>query len=296
MGALHGIIFGLGATKAGTSWLFRYLERHPGCHLRSIKELHYFDALDFGERGYQIRQLERRERELEIRLLTAPDDALERLRRQLEDCRALLALHRLPEEDRGAYLAYLGAGRRKEQALVGDFTPAYGLLSVPRLRMMAALAARVRFLLVLRDPVERLWSHVRMNAARMARRPEDVPARAHRIFWRYGRGRHEGIRIRGDYRAILARLDAALEPRQLLVLFYEELFSQKTADRICAFLGLDPFPAPLAEPVHAGVPVEMSQEQRRHARRWLAPQYEYVRGRFGRLPARWQADMLEEEG
>ncbi|HHS89575.1 MAG TPA: sulfotransferase family protein, partial [Rhodobacteraceae bacterium] len=41
------IFFGVGAAKSGTSWLYRYLEGHPETHLRSVKELHYFDALDF---------------------------------------------------------------------------------------------------------------------------------------------------------------------------------------------------------------------------------------------------------
>ena len=43
------LMFGVGATKAGTSWLYRYLADHPECHLRSIKELHFFDALDTGK-------------------------------------------------------------------------------------------------------------------------------------------------------------------------------------------------------------------------------------------------------
>ena len=36
----------VGAAKAGTSWLHTQLQAHPECHFRSIKELHYFDALD----------------------------------------------------------------------------------------------------------------------------------------------------------------------------------------------------------------------------------------------------------
>jgi hypothetical protein len=37
-----------GATKAGTSWLCRYLLAHPDCHLRAIKERHFFNSADAG--------------------------------------------------------------------------------------------------------------------------------------------------------------------------------------------------------------------------------------------------------
>ncbi|MGB1236528.1 MAG: sulfotransferase family protein, partial [Planktomarina sp.] len=40
-----------GATKAGTSWLYRYLHDHSACQLRAVKELHYFDTFDGAEQG-----------------------------------------------------------------------------------------------------------------------------------------------------------------------------------------------------------------------------------------------------
>ena len=44
MGDQPTLLFCVGATKAGTSWLFDYLKHHPECHLRSVKELQYFYA------------------------------------------------------------------------------------------------------------------------------------------------------------------------------------------------------------------------------------------------------------
>ena len=35
----------VGATKAGTSFLYEHLAAHPQCHFRTIKELHYFDKV-----------------------------------------------------------------------------------------------------------------------------------------------------------------------------------------------------------------------------------------------------------
>jgi hypothetical protein len=36
---------GVGAQKAGTTWLFDYLGRHPDVAMSPIKELHYFDQI-----------------------------------------------------------------------------------------------------------------------------------------------------------------------------------------------------------------------------------------------------------
>ena len=35
-------LFCVGATKAGTSWLYEHLYAHPECRFRTIKELHDF--------------------------------------------------------------------------------------------------------------------------------------------------------------------------------------------------------------------------------------------------------------
>ena len=39
------LLLGIGAQKAGTSWLHAYLRGHPACSTGPMKELHYFDSL-----------------------------------------------------------------------------------------------------------------------------------------------------------------------------------------------------------------------------------------------------------
>jgi hypothetical protein len=286
------LAFCVGATKAGTTWLYHFLKNHPDCHMRSIKELHYFDALDFDERRFHLRELEKRLQDTRDEMLLASPRRLDELEPRLADVQELIALHQREGEDTAGYLDYLNGGRSEEK-LIGDVTPAYSLLSAERFGAMAALAPVTRFVYVMRDPVARLWSHLRMNASRRARVPEDIPARVNRMFWRYGRGRFPGMRQRGDYRATLERLNRALDPSRLLVLFYEELFRQEAIDRLCVFLGIAPMPAPIAERAHVGPDIHMTAEQRRYAQSWLAPQYTYVQDRFGRVPDAWRANMPE---
>ena len=36
----------VGATKAGTSWMYRYLHDHEAYYARSVKECHYFSTFN----------------------------------------------------------------------------------------------------------------------------------------------------------------------------------------------------------------------------------------------------------
>ena len=283
------ILFCVGAAKAGTSWLHGYLAGHPDCHFRVIKELHYFDALDTGKRDRPIDQHRTLRDGFRARLAKSQGDA-DRLRRQIDDRGDWLRVLERPEEDTGAYLDYLttGAGQAR---LVGDVTPAYALLSEDRLRRMAAIAPDVRFVYLLRDPVERLWSHVRMISARRSPEGTVIRRRTDRIFNRTLRGEESEIARRGDYRAAMEKLARAVDPARLKIAFYEELFDGSGVRALCDFLGLSWQAANTSQRVHAGQPLEILPEQRRIARHWLAPQYDYVAGTMGRLPEAWQADI-----
>ena len=264
----------VGAAKAGTSWLHANLRAHPECHFRAIKELHYFDTLDADRTARRIVELT-----AEREALAKGGARAERLR----DIDDLIGLFGDPSNS--GYLDYLGRGR----PVVGDITPAYGLLGQTWLKRMDGLG-EARFLLILRDPVARLWSHVRMIAGRREPSGEVTPERSARILGRTLRGDEDEIARRSDYRGILDRLfDAIPSPRRLVV-FFEDLLSGDAAQTICDFLGIARATA-LAQVVHAGQPLPMSPDQHRAARDWLAPQYDYVSQALGRVPPAWTERM-----
>jgi hypothetical protein len=282
------VMLGVGATKSGTSWLYRYLADHPACHLRTIKELHYFDGL---EKGRLAAQADDRRREAEA--IQARIDAGRQGKgagARLADRRDWIRVLDQGREDVAAYLGYLDGGRR-DKAVVGEVTPAYALLPEARLRAMAAMGGRdVRFVYLMRDPVARLWSHVRMIAGRRSPDGAVERKRCDRIFQRTLAGEETQIEARGDYRGALDRFARAIDPARLLVLVFEELTTGAAVARLCAFLGIAervPDPAP----VYAGQPMPMRPAQVRAARDWLAPQYDYVAERLGYRPAGWAYDL-----
>ena len=274
----------VGATKAGTSWLYAYLRRHPDCWLRSIKELHYFNTVQNDSFDDQIAL-----RRKDLARLEARGNEPRLLARQ-RDLRDWLHVLEARGQDDAAYRAYLHKGRGTER-VVGDVTPAYGLLSVASLRRMVALAADVRVIYLLRDPVERLWSQLRMNARRRITDPAQYERKALKLMDAALAGGEERAVIRGDYAATVTRLDAAIDPKRLLVMFQDDLMSREGLQRLTSFLGISAKRFDTERRVHEGAPLALDAERHARAVEFLRPQYDFIAARFGALPPRWQRNL-----
>lgn len=283
-------LFCVGAAKAGTSWLYRYLFTHPECYLRAIKELHYFDTIE--RRALRAHHQRESARLLRAEARRAEGDdshATRRLIRDLTDWVAVLARgHRhLP-----SYRGYLtqGLGDRR---LVADVTPGYALLSVQTLQDMARMAADVRFLYLLRDPVARMWSQARMIGAREARDDGEFAARSLAAMDRMLSGVEQGQPDREDYRGTITRLKAAVAPDRLLILLQDEMHSIPGLARLCRFLGIAPHPADAKTRENEGLPLPLPEDLHHRARRALRPQYDFVATLFPALPDSWRQNMTE---
>lgn len=285
------ILFGVGATKAGTSWLYHHLASHPECHLRSIKELHYFDSAASGQFDRQLKL----HAAAAQRLVSAGGDRAAAIAARRADLAQWASVMERRREDIPAYLAYLTAGQG-ERRLVADITPSYGLLPVDRLRAMAAIGPDVRFVYLMRDPVARLWSHVRMLARRSVAAAADFPAAAHGLLRGILAGAPSGAVARGDYAAAITRLRAAVDPRRLLVMFQENLMARPGLARLCGFLGIGVRPAAFDRRLHEGMPLAMTEEEMRGARIFLRSQYEFVARQFSDVPDAWRKNMGEVVG
>lgn len=293
------VAYCVGATKAGTSWLHRYLSDHPECHLRAVKEVHYFDTLEAGQAAREAeRHALRREvmgHELAAARRPGRRATLERQMADAAELSALFAAAARGEETHEAYLAYLQRDRGTRR-LVADITPAYALLPQARIRQMGEIAPGARFVYLLRDPVARLWSHIRMMAARRAADPSEVPERSRNILRRVLSGKEQQIEIRSQYDAALGRLRGAVAPERLLCLFYEDMFGGDGVERICDFLGISRQPADVSTRIHAGPSVEPTPDMIEKMRAWLAPQYDAVAADMGALPPAWLANIIPPDG
>ncbi len=107
------------------------------------------------------------------------------------------------------------AGDRKK----GENTPAYGLLPVWKIAFVRRLLPDLRLLFMLRNPVDRAWSHAVMNLVSDRRRPfETVSDDEFIAHFHLPRSR-----ARGDYLAILGRWERCFGDGHWMYGFFDEV-------------------------------------------------------------------------
>ena len=159
----------------------------------------------------------------------------------------------------------------------GEATPIYSCWpnSLERIR---AYNPAMKLIVVLRDPVERAWSHWRMEYSRGAEAEPFawcIRQGRQRLFAAdpWGHHREYSYVERGFYGAQMERLFALYPRNQVLVLTSEGLRGAPAAtlDRVRRFLGLSPGAAPAPRDVHVGMdmayPSVLTAEDVEHLRR-----------------------------
>ena len=220
-------LLGAGAQKAGTTWLHNYLAGAPECAPSVRKEYHVFDVCDLpSEQWLRERISKRAVRAAKAVAAGEPADVPALLQAAMVADPAVYV-------DHVTGLLHRAAGVH----LATDLTPDYALLSAERFAAIRAdFAARgVRTVAVhlMRDPVDRIWSQIRMQKQRQ---PEKYPESAEElVLARYADPQYA---VRTRYDRTLAALDAAFPADDLHVGLYEQLFTEPEIRRICDRLGI----------------------------------------------------------
>lgn len=158
---------GIGAQKAGTTWLYRGLELHPDIWLPPVKELHFFDEkIRFpepglsnlhGDRGPSMRWRRQLHNERKRRQrVTLVDDAEARNR-------AWGSNYFFGTPSIEWYKSLFDG-----VPLSGEVTPEYATLDAATIETVVEALPEIRVIYLLRNPIEREWS-----AALMASRNRD---------------------------------------------------------------------------------------------------------------------------
>ncbi len=290
------LLYCVGATKAGTSWFYRALHDHPECALPAVKEAHYWDTFDASRRARQIEVFA-----AQIAGFRAARDQaaaagnrqwqVANMERRIADMAALVEVLEGPRDGDEGYRRWL-AGRAQGHRLCADMTPAYALLSQDTFARMAALGPRALFVYLVRDPLARLWSHVRMQAERQMQPGETLTRKANRILWRIlERGQETHVLERGDYPATVARLRAAVPEGRLRVEYCERLYTGEGQRDMADFLGIGYHPADGEAKAHEGPRAEIRDDLAAAAVRFLRDHYDWASLTLGPLPKAWQDNL-----
>jgi hypothetical protein len=275
-------LLGVGAMKAGTTWLHDYLAASPQCTPGLRKEYHVFDSLDLEKEPYLLHRV--------VAKAHASLDEVAQARPT--DPTFLVQAAMIADEE--LYFDYFTAlfARSAETRLTLDITPGYALLSPTRLagirssfetRGVRAVAAYL-----MRDPVERIWSQVRMQKRR---RPDHNQGTAEDLVaQRYA---EPSYAERTRYEATVRNLDEAFGALTHFA-FYEELFAPASSAseiaRLSSFLGIDHREPDLGAQFNVSPrSAELPESTVRAVAEHLRDTYEFVASRFPErdLPRIW---------
>ena len=220
-------LLGVGAQKAGTTWVHHYLAGSPQFVRGYRKEYHVFDSSDLADAPWLGRNLDMAQAELDKLRRGEPADPVHLHRA------AMIA----DPEFYFDYFTGLLRGRPRFRA-TADVTPEYAVLPVERLTSIrdgfAARKVRTAALFLMRDPVDRIWSQVRMQEGR---RPGRFPVPADQMVERlYDDPRYEQF---SRYETTMRHLEAVWERADIHYGFYEELFHEDEVRAICGLVGVE---------------------------------------------------------
>jgi hypothetical protein len=204
----------IGAHKAGTTWLYQQLDSHPDFWMPPVKELHYFDQLGRVQRASPPRC--RDERDL----------------RFLQRIKSLSAEPHIDLEN------YARLFEPKGSLLSGDISPNYSTLSKDIIRRVVRYFPNLKVILLVRDPVERVWSHLSMEVHCRQIEPFDATdvVEVDRNLLR------RGMLLRSYPSAVVARWKRYVHPERFRNYFFDDLQRNPGALRrsILNFLDADP--------------------------------------------------------
>ncbi|WP_420863070.1 sulfotransferase [Algirhabdus cladophorae] len=279
------MLYVVGAQKAGTTWLHRYLQDHPDCFVPPSKEAHYWDdRLNAQPLNFLSRRLTKLTADLERARQNGKK--INALLRRHADTISAIGMHAGPGHD--AYVQFMNRGRADEPVMA-DITPAYCTLDRASFSEMSELHPDCKFVFIMRDPVERLWSAIRMYY-------EDFIAETGTDFSTHLDEFEDGIpgrfHSRSDYKRTIQELEAVIPADRLHFAFYETMVLPNGVTPITDFIGIKAIAPNTEKRVHTGEKRNLPGDLEDLFHRKLNGQYRFLHDKFGaEIPAKWRAAL-----
>lgn len=149
----------IGAERAGSTWLYKNLKKHPEIWLSPVKEIHYFDeqeklgSVNIWNRLFDNNSsLNRRWRRI-LKNQLAKQLATNSL--DYQNIKWYSNYFFQPRNDRW----YASLFQPDNSQKTGDITPAYSTLGRKSVAHIYELMPKAKIIFILRNPIQRAWSH-----------------------------------------------------------------------------------------------------------------------------------------
>ena len=200
----------IGAQKAGTTWLYTNLKKHPDIWLPPIKEIHYFNFKQNNNLSRRILKLKSRH----WRHIISEQLKDNLFQPKLENI--LWNLHFFFGQPNDIWYEKLFTATHEK--IVGEATPDYAILSELNVRQIHGLMPKAKILFIVRNPIERAWSYAVMQVKLEGKSVEKVSEDylLHLCI-------SKASRIRGNYLKTIKIWSEFFPEDQFLLEFFEEI-------------------------------------------------------------------------
>ncbi len=268
------LFIGLGAMKAGTSWVSDYLRESPEVYHSPIKEMNFFNQLDrnplssYGERFRQARMRE---------ILLKKNWDYPPRPENYETLKALAELGTIKTED--DYLSFF-ARRIGDQTHFGEICPQYSLVPPKTYRRMESMGLDTRLMFFMRDPTDRLASNIQHS---LRNNSFDIDDAIEKLTAK------ENWYQRSDYIVTIENFRKSGTSLKFQTFVYEDLFTNESVMQLCNFLGIEFMKPDFKKQVNVARGPKISSGQKARIREKLDPLYRQLADFFGdEKPAKWR--------
>lgn len=260
-------VLGVGAQKAGTTWLYQYLKACENTNMGDLKEYHIWDGL------------------------LQPEKFPEFVYSNPQTCDANVTdLQRELQADPQAYFRHF-RNLVENSEITGDLSPSYCGLSAKDFRFIRKQLRRANFrvkiVFLMRDPVERCWSASRMFARNREMRGSPGWTQEQLVdhFAQEFPSAHYQVRTR--YEQTLQALDRAFPGKEVYLGFYENMFELANLQAVAKFLGVATRPDELERTRNASAGAVLPENLRKQCHDFYRSTYEYCWARFPQTRKLW---------
>lgn len=259
-------VLGVGAQKAGTSWLYSQLQKKREVNLGFTKEYHVWDAINVDH----------------CRRFAAPVTKGES---------GSQALRRMMQNVDGVYEKYFEGVVGDGVFVTGDITPSYSTLTDKEFSeirgRLKGIGFDVKVVFLMRDPVERNWSAARMMRDRFIKKGGEVSDSEFVEYFKELYKSNEMVH-RTRYDLTVENLKRSFSSNEIFLGFYEKLFEQRTLQQLSEFLGFGLGEADVGTKVNSSSEAFLPAEEEQECKEFFQRVYEYCYRNFSITKDLWR--------
>ncbi len=214
-------ILGVGAQKAGTTWLYEYIQNSPNANFGQLKEYHFWNSILSAKQGKTTKKNKK--------LLSKPIS-------ELSSCELLRMTMLI---NKSYYELYFNSIINSGFSITGDITPQYARIISKGLHTIKGRLENygfsVKVIYLIRDPIERLWSNIRMEKNLYSSIGKEVSdSEAMKLHYKRDRWRFDS-----EYDKVIINLRDSFKEENIYIGVYEEMFTKDKVKELSDFVGIE---------------------------------------------------------